>query len=149
MSCRHLAEQPDHGAVEEVALGVGIGALGRGQFPQPLSKGGDDPGELGAMAVDMGAQRLFGCVGHVVAEGLDEGPVGGAEVLVAAAEQHSGASASKARARRLGGKVVLPMPASPEIRTTSRPSPAATRLKASASSGRLGVSPDHPDGRAR
>ena len=43
-----LGEQPDHGVVEEVALGFRVGALGRRQFPETLAQGGDDLGQFGA-----------------------------------------------------------------------------------------------------
>ncbi len=77
------SSNPTTAVVEEVTLGVGIGALGRGQVAQTLAQRGDDPGELGSEGLHVGAQRLLGCVGDVVGEGFDEGTVGGAEVLVA------------------------------------------------------------------
>ena len=69
---------------------------------------------------------------HVVVEGLHERAIRNGEVLVTTAEQHAGTGV-KARPAVCAASADLPTPGSPEIKTTSRPSPAATRLKPSES----------------
>ena len=81
-------EEGHGGGVEEVALGVGVGALGGRQAPESLAEGGHHPGQLTPVGGHMGTQHHLGGVGHQVTERLGEGPVGGTQLLVATPEQH-------------------------------------------------------------
>ena len=52
LDARHLQEA-DSGRIQEVALGVGIGALGRRKIPQSLLEGGHQADKLAAMGGDV------------------------------------------------------------------------------------------------
>jgi hypothetical protein len=51
-----------------------------------LLEGGDHLGQLRSQRLHMCSQGFFRCVGDIVGEGFDKGPVGDTEVLVATAQ---------------------------------------------------------------
>ncbi len=67
-----LFQQSHYGGIEEVALGIWIGGLGRGQLAQTLTESGHHTGQLPAMARHMGSEQLFVGVSHQLREGLVE-----------------------------------------------------------------------------
>ena len=83
-----LLQQSHHGRIEEVALGVWIGGLGRRQLPQTLTEGGHHAGQLPAMAGHMGSEQLFVDVSDEMREGLLERTIRCSHLLVAATEEH-------------------------------------------------------------
>ena len=103
LGLRHLAQQTDGGAQEEVALGVRIGALPDRELAQSLAEGGHHPGQLGTVGVDVRGEDLVGRGGDVVVQGLGKRTVGRGEVLVAAPEQDAG-TRLVGEARRVGGQ---------------------------------------------
>jgi len=110
----------------------GSALWGGGSSPSRSLECGDNFGQLRARDCTCVRKAFFRCVGYIVREDLDKRPVGDTEVFIAAASRQVAPASKAARAASLAS-VVLPMPASPEIRTISRPSPAATRLNTSAS----------------
>jgi hypothetical protein len=80
-------EEAHRGGIEEVALGVGVGALGCGEIPQALLEGGHQAGELAPMGGDVRTEQRLLSVGHVVGERFVEGSVGCTHLFVAAPEK--------------------------------------------------------------
>ena len=106
-------QDAEHRGVQQVALGLGVGPLARrGQSLHPGAQGPAEPGQLGPVGGHVGGEHLLGGVGDVVVEGLGEGGVGHAELLVAAAEQHDG-PLGVGPPGRLGGQGGLALPGLP------------------------------------
>ena len=61
-----LLQQSHHGGIEEVALGIRIGGLGRWQLAQTLTEGGHHASQLAAVVGHMGSEQLFVDVSHEV-----------------------------------------------------------------------------------
>ena len=53
------SSRPTAGGVEEVALGVGVGALGWWEIPQALLEGGHQAGQLAPVGGDVGTEQAF------------------------------------------------------------------------------------------
>ena len=88
--CRHRGQQTDHGGEEQEALGVGVGGLRRREVRDSAGQGRHQPGQFRPVFLDVGEELVLGSVGDVVPEGLGEELVGGGEVLLAVAEEHTG-----------------------------------------------------------
>ena len=116
-----LSQPGGHGVEEAVALGLRIGPQRRGQAGERSRPAPAQAGQLPAVA----AQAQLGGVVRVVAERLDEGLVGDAEVLVAAAAEDQGTLAveraaswapggsCRCRAHRRGGPSAARRPPPP------------------------------------
>ena len=101
-----VGDRPGDRTEEEVALGFGVGRLAVGDLGQAGADLRDEPRQLAQVPLVDGRQRRLGGVGHEVGEGLDEGLVRHAEVVVGAAVQHGhpflvGVLGEVARQRRL------------------------------------------------
>lgn len=85
---RHMLEEPGHGAVQEVALGVGVRAHRGRDVAQPAAETGHDARQLPAVDRGMAFEFEYVGVSDVVRKCLDEETVGDAEVLFATSEEH-------------------------------------------------------------
>ena len=77
----------------QITLGLRLRRLRSGKRGHPLRQLGSDPQQLALVLAHMMDEHIVGSVQHVVAQRLDERPVGMADVLVAGAEQDDGAFA--------------------------------------------------------
>ena len=85
-TCRF--QQTHDCGIKEVALGVGVGGLGRWELPKPLTEGGHHFSELRTMGSYMRAQQLVLCMFGVMGECLGERAVRSTNLLVTASEEH-------------------------------------------------------------
>ncbi len=83
-------QQADHSAEGQILFRIGVGG-GGGRAPRDLAdEGRDQAGQLAAMLLDMHFEHLGRRMGHEVVQGLDEGLVGQAEILLGAAVANDG-----------------------------------------------------------
>ena len=104
----HLGEHSVHRGIQEVAVGIGVGGRGR-ELGEPPLQAGQQAHEACSVAVDVGLQVRFVGVRHVVTQGLHEGLVGDAHVLVAASVEDYAAGLVAAAADLAGeGRLAHP-----------------------------------------
>ena len=84
-------EEAGNGLEHQKALGLWLGHARRRDVRHALAELGHHAQQLALMLAHMADEDLVGRVRQVVAQRLDEGPVGQADVLVAGPEQHHGA----------------------------------------------------------
>ena len=145
--CAGRFEQPHDGAVEEVALGVGVGALRGRHLAEALLKGGDHAGQLAAVIIDVRLKLRFGCIGDIVREGLVKRPVGRTHLLVAAPEQN-GHPVLVGSARQLGEEGGLSLPGFAGNEDDLAALAGGHAFRGGAQDRQLVVPADHPDARA-
>ena len=83
-----FVQQTDGRAEQQIPLGVGIGRDRFWQVRQTLMQRRDEAHELTAIRLDVTAEGAFRSVCNVMPEQLAEGPIGDAQFLVAATEEH-------------------------------------------------------------
>ena len=117
---RCSSQEPDHCGEEQETLGVSVSGFRIGQLREPPRQGWDQRNQIRFMLFDVGEETVLGGVGDVVVQGFGEELIRGGKVFFAVAEEDAGPSRQERHALASATKDVLPTPASPEIRRTSR-----------------------------
>ena len=140
---RQLDQQADHSREQQEPLRVGIRCSRWREVRNPARQRGHQPDQLRPVRSDVRDELLFGRVHHVVADRFARRADTASRDLLRSARTTRTRPHRTPREQLSATNVVLPRPASPETISISRPSPATTRLNASAIAAVSVLAADH------